>query len=352
MNKFITSCVLCATLFITPVAVFVFQKTDALEGERRKIATFPDLTERIWARGIKRFFSGFDSFFADHFPLRDTLLSLSVGLHKATGDNLNMDKCYRGKENWLFLGNSYNRCVDKLQGVIVLSGDSLKRQTEAYMKRRDAAENSGAEFFIFVGPNKSSIYPEYLPPVVVPAQRRFISPLLDTLKEAGVKVFDPTGQLVEEKSGGILYYRTDTHWNARGAYKAFEGFRTWTGLPELPSLSLDEAPAHGGDLIDIGGYRHRRFPLSVGDNFTLHWSVPPSLHEEGGLITNTHAASAKTAWVFGDSFAGALRPYISAMFKSVRFFKHEEFETAISSQLSKPDMIIWVIVERNFARSN
>ena len=347
MNKFFISCTLAALLFIIPVAAFVVPDMGSVESERRQIAAFPEMPSRLRASHIKRFFRGIDSFFVDHFPLRSPLLGLSMALHEAGGDSLNMDKCYRGNENWLFLGNSYRRCVDKLVGQVILSGNSLKRQTEAYVKTRDVAENCGAEFFIFIGPNKSSIYPEYLPPVVVPAQRRYIAPLVGSLNRAAVKVYDPTKRLVEAKASGILYYRTDTHWNARGAYEAFEGFREWAGLPALPPFFLAEGPAHGGDLVDIGGYKS--FPLSVGDNFTMQWSVSPELREEDGLIRNPHAASDKTAWVFGDSFAGALRPYITAEFKEVRFFKHGEFEAAISSQLPKPDTVLWVIVERNFA---
>jgi len=349
MNKFVVSCLVAALLFVVPVAAFITTDAGSLESERREIVAFPDLPAKLRSRTVKEYFRGIDAFFADHFPLRTSLLRISIGLRDIFGDNLNMDKCYRGKEDWLFLGNSFGHCVERLQGKIVFSTPALKRQTERYAMIRDAAENSGAEFFIFIGPDKSSVYPEYLPPVLVPAQRRFISPLLEALSGAGVKVYDPTARLAGEKSGELLYYRTDTHWNARGAYEAFEGFRTWAGLPELPPLSFDKAPAYDGDLLVIGAYTS--FPLSVGDNFTLDWSVPLSLHDEGDVITNARAVSEKTAWVFGDSFAAALRPYMAATFKDVRFFKHEDFEAAMVSQLSKPDMILWVIVERNFARS-
>jgi hypothetical protein len=346
VNKFLLSCLLAALSFIVPVAVFIAPGTGNLESERRKIAVFPELPH-LQSESVKKFFRGIDDFLVDHFPLRTPLLGLSVALYEAGGDNLDMDKSYRGKENWLFLGNNYGRCVDKLQGLVILSRNSLKHQTVVYSNIRDAAKNNGAEFFIFIGPNKSSIYPEHLPPVIIPARRRFISHLLESLNETGVKVYDPTARLVGEKSGGLLYYRTDTHWNARGAYEAFEGFRKWAGFPELPPLSLEEAPEFKGDLVDIGGYKN--FPLSVGDNFTLHWSVPPSLHEEGGLIKNVHAASEKTVWVFGDSFARALSPYITATFKEVRFFWHGEFGKAISSDFPRPNMILWIIVERNFS---
>jgi hypothetical protein len=280
--------------------------------------------------------------------LRACLLEISATLHEANGGDIDMDKCYRGTNNWLFLGNSYSRCVDKLQGMAALSADDLKRQTEEYGKIRDAAAKCGAEFFIFIGPNKSSIYPEYLPPFVIPARRRYIFPLLDSLSNAGVKVYDPTLKLIKAKNTALLYYRTDTHWNARGACEAFEGFREPAGLPSLPPFFFAEAPEHRGDLVNIGGYKN--FPLSTGDGFTLHWRVLPDMREEDGLFVNERAVSDKTAWVFGDSFANALRPYITAMFKEVRFFRHGEFEAAVSSQFSEPDMILWVIVERNFAQ--
>lgn len=76
---------------------------------------------------------------------------------------------------------------------------SYMRQTKEYEEIHDAAKNCGAEFFIFIGPNKSSIYPEYLPPVIVPGQRRFIAPLLDTLNDAGIKAYDPTARLIAKK---------------------------------------------------------------------------------------------------------------------------------------------------------
>jgi len=340
---------LAALLFAVPLAAFVASDTGILESERRQMAAFPKMS-KFRGREVKSFFRGVDAFFADRFPLRSRLLGLSMAMHELGGDSLDIDRCYRGKENWLFLGNSYNRCVDKLIGRENPSDSYLKQQTEAYGRLRDVAAKSGAEFFVFIGPNKSSIYPEYLPPEVIPAKRRFISPLLDSLKGTGVKVYDPTARLIERKAAGLLYYRTDTHWNAIGAYEAFAGFSERAGLPALPSLSFDAAPVHRGDLVNIGGYNS--FPLSVGDNFEVHWHVPPSLREEDGLIVNTHAPSDKTVWVFGDSFAEGLRPYISATFKATRSFGHKEFATAMSSQVPKPDVILWVIVERDFAEAD
>ncbi len=350
MNKFFISRSLVALTFAVFLAAFIAPNTEKLEGERRRIAAFPEAPSKIRSISVKKFFKDVDAFFTDRFPLRSYALSLSISLQDAGGGSMDMNKCYKGKENWLFLGNSYGRCVDKLQGAIGLSGNTLKLYTAEYKKKNDAAKKHGIDFFVFIGPNKSSIYPEYLPPVVIPARRRFIAPLVDSLSKSGVQVYDPTERLFAAKADCLLYYRTDTHWNARGAYEAFADFGKRAGLPAPPILSFEEAPARRGDLVDIGGYT--TFPLSAGDNFTAHWSVTPALHEKDGLITNARAVSEKTAWVFGDSFTEALSPYITATFKAVRFFSHGEFKAAMSSGHSKPDMILWIIVERNFAKSS
>jgi hypothetical protein len=89
-------------------------------------------------------------------------------------------------------------------------------------------------------------------------------------------------------------------------------------------------------LVSIGGLK--RFPVSEGDNVSLHWSTP-----------SPQAVSKKTAWVFGDSFAGALAPYMHTTFAEVRSFWPEEFEKAMSSGDARPDVIIWVRVERNLS---
>ena len=347
MNKFFVSRLLIALLFIVPVATFFIPSEGHLENERRQRASFPEIPGKLGIKEVAKFFRGIDTFVADHFPLRSSLLELSTTLYEVGGDNVNIDTCYRGKENWLFLGNKYARCVDKRTGRIVLSAANLKLGAERYKQIHDTVKTSGAEFFIFIGPNKSSIYPEYLPPIVPPAQASYIAPLVTFLNGAGVSVYDPTERLMAAKTSGILYFRTDSHWNALGAYEAFEGFREWAGLPALPPLSLTEGPLLKGDQVNSGGYKN--FPLSTGDNYTLQWDVPPKLESKDGLTHNPHAVSDKTAWVFGDSFAGALSSYITAEFKGVRFLSHKDFESAMSSQLPKPDAVLWVVVERNFA---
>jgi hypothetical protein len=318
-----------------------------LTGERRRPVEFPTWPKLRRTRSVKEFFRGVEAFFADHFPGRNVFLALAADLREAAGF-VERDNCYPGRKNWLFLGDNYNRGVSKLLGFVFLSPNDLLRQRVYYKEKAETARAIGAEFVIFIGPNKSSVYPEYLPPVIRPAPERFVTPLVASLKEAGLKIYDPTDRLKRMKDKGLLYYRTDTHWNALGAYEAFEGFLVYMGLSPLPPCTLTESPALvKGDLVAIGGYDE--FPLATGDSFELKWGdSPPAWREENGRYLNARATSDKSVWVFGDSFAEALRPYLAATFQEVRLFKREEFEAVLDSLKPGPDLIIWEVVERGF----
>lgn len=177
MNKNIISYIITAILIISPFIAFILPAPKIFKTERRNIAEFPNIPEKIRAHDIENFFQGIDAFFSDRFPLRSSLLKLSLSIYEIRGDSLDMDKCYRGKDNWLFLGNSYAHCVDKLIGKISLSRDELNNQIEYYTRILNLSKINGSELFIFIGPNKSTIYPEFLPPVIIPSQQRFITPL-------------------------------------------------------------------------------------------------------------------------------------------------------------------------------
>lgn len=345
MKKFTITCATCFLICISPIIAIFSHHNDILEDERRSISKFPVITGKLDHHEIKKFFSDFDKWFADRVPLRRQFVSLSSELYDMFGSIFKTNKCYRGKENWLFLGNDYDRCVDTLTGVIKSDPKIVERQVRFYKAIDTFAKQNGIKFAILIGPNKSTIYPEYLPPTIIPAQERYILPLLSSLKEQGISIYDPTDRLLEEKKKGLLYWRTDTHWNPLGAYEAFVGFKPFAGISNLPELALSPAQSYRGDLVDIGGFK--KFPLSEGDNFTPQWGkekVP---------------VSEKSALVLGDSFSGAQIFYLNGYFKEVRVEHYKKIITTykdmtgikklIDSMKIKPEVILWIQVERSFA---
>jgi hypothetical protein len=356
--KRVLDVILVIALFATPVLVLSLPHSGIMESERRLAAPFPS-PSLLQILELKEFFRQADAFSADRFPLRDAFLRLSSAAYGAMEASQNSENCFRGKDDWLFLGNNFSGFTDKFRGVVTMSPELLESQTARYVRLRDMAASRGADFLLIVGPQKMSVYPEFLPLYIIPAPRRYITPLVESLERAKVVIVEPTERLIAAKppsaASETLYYRTDSHWNLKGAHVAFEAFREKAGLPPLPPFTFASLPPERGDLADVSGFSS--FPLHEGDNFEPLWDPPLPVTQFAETSSNPSAPSPKSVWVFGDSATHSLAPYFQAMFREVRFFVYiqefhadlqETFDREMASDLPGPDLVVWVTSERGF----
>jgi peptidoglycan/LPS O-acetylase OafA/YrhL len=302
-------------------------------------------------------------FFNSNFQESHTFEKLSVkrkGEH-AIGSSL---AWYTGKDDWLFLGNSYDNTVAKLKLATRPDDVNLNEVKETFSRVSEAGASFGIKTVLILGPNKSSIYPEYLPDEIVPSSQRYSSFFLDKFKEIpSLTVYDPTSDLISAKNKeGFLYWRTDTHWNNKGAYIAFAGFSRLMNL-QPPNVIFKQGATYSGDLIGIS--KLSNFPLNPLDNWDVIWDEPPVWTEkaipneqkttfgDSTLVTNDKAPSKQYVWVVGDSFVGSLRQYFNASFHNVRYVGHwgkmlKILPEEIFKAERKPDLIVIVRVERSF----
>jgi hypothetical protein len=335
---------LISVIFGVIITAVLFPTSGIFESERRYISQFPQIPSQFSVIRIHRFLIGLDDFIADQFPFRSALLDISAKLSESVNDNININSTFRGKDDWLIFSNrNFDQTVARIEGREKMSEEKVKYLTAEYVRVRDSFEKNGIEFYILLGPDKNRIYPEYLPSIIYPSKERYVTPLIDSLKSEGFKIYDPTQLLLNAKKDNLIYYRTDVHWNSLGAFKAFEGFRDYLNLPELPSRDFLPGPLFKGDQVDPLGYSY--FPLHPGDNFILQWSQPLDLSISKINIYNRNAPIDKSVWVIGDSFALALFPYFVATYKNVMFYHHLAYKTVIYSNLKKPDIVIWITFE-------
>jgi len=70
------------------------------------------------------------------------------------------------------------------------------------------------------------------------------------------------------------------------------------------------------------------------------------------VVKNKYPLSDKYVWVLGDSFTEAIKPFISASFKEVRYLGHwhklKDLPEDLTKATRKPDLIIVIRVERSF----
>lgn len=274
------------------------------------------------------------------------------------------DRWYQGKDNWLFLGNAYDKAVSKLRLSITPPESKIEEFKTNFNNLASACAKHGARVVLFVGPDKERIYPEYLPDGLRPSPKRYMDFYLEKLQKIpNLIVYDPTTILLAAKEAvGYIYFKTDSHWNKRGAFIAFEGFARFFDFP-ISEVEFQKSPSFSGDLVGIAGLKE--VDLSADDNWEVVWTKKPSLTEKlipGELqtpfgptivVSNRQAPINKTVWVVGDSFTTALREYFNANFKEVHYVGHWEHKLKIlplelSKAENKPDILVIVKVERSF----
>lgn len=273
-------------------------------------------------------------------------------------------KWYRGKEDWLFLGNDYDETVAKLKLASVPNDHEVQATFETFSNISKNSEQFHTAVALIIGPNKESVYPEFLPDEVKPSSKKYSSFFLDKLKSIpNLTIYNPTDDLLRLKeTPGILYYKTDTHWNSKGAFLTYDGFSRLFNLP-VPQVDFQVGSTYNGDLIAIAGLNN--FPLHAGDNWEVVWKTKPVWTENvisnqqnpafgpTKIVSNPNALSEKHVWVVGDSFTGALMPYFNASFREVHYLGHwadklKNLPSYLVKADKKPDMIIIVRVERSF----
>ena len=271
---------------------------------------------------------------------------------------------YRGKGDWLFLGNAYNNTVAKLMLDMVPTKGEIDQSKKLFSEIAYTGAKSNTKIVLILGPNKSSIYPENLPDKFKPSQKKYSSFFLDNLKDVpNLTVYNPTEDFLRLKNTeGILYWMTNTHWNDKGSFLAYSGFSKRFGLP-VPQIEFQHGSTHSGDLINIS--KLKEFPLHAEDNWDVIWANKPVWTETeipnqekttfgmASIVRGQNSPSDKYIWVVGDSFTSSFRKYFNATFKEVRYIGHwnrklKELPGDLARADRKPDMVIIVRVERSF----
>ena len=310
------------------------------------------------------------------------------------------NRWYKGLDGWLFLGNQYNQTVSKSQLLDIPSVNKINRLKRTFNEISIVAEKSNTQIAFVVAPNKSSIYFEKLPAEMFVSPTRYVDFFLNELTDISyLNIYDPMQDLINsKKSEGLLYYRTGTHWNDKGAYIAFKNLLSKLGL-DAPDVSFSLKESTAGDLVAISENNPFKKTLSTlgldapdvsvsleestGDDFVAiseikepsinngdTWAAEikhahklarikdnniPSTQYFGAnnKVINSNPYINSKIWIIGDSFTTALKPYFEATFSEVTYLGHWETEldvlaSKLDDSVKKPDLIVVVRVERSF----
>lgn len=325
--------------------------------ENRQLVTFPHL-DGSW-QSIAGYASGLDGWFEDHFGFRARLVrwfgeSRYFGLRVSPATTV-----VRGKDSWLFYADDFS--LDDYAEDRPFGDADLKNWHEAIVRARDWLHEQGSAYVFTVAPDKYVVYPEEFPESVrrvgsASRMDQLFSALADT-----VVAVDTRPSLLQAKTRERIYYLTDTHWNDRGAFAAYQQI-IWKvcaqtqGVPPPWSRSDFEAGSReieGKDLAGMLGLKHvlheDDLPLIPRRPRLAHVVEPPGQDPkaaEARLVTEIPGSTLPRALVLRDSFASGLVPFLSEHFSRVVYLWQDDFD-ANAVRNEHPDVVIQEIVGRH-----
>lgn len=249
------------TLFVIAISlplidwVFPFDKTPELI-ENRTAAAAPS-----WPRDAQAWRAlpaAIGAYWNDAFGLRRLLVRTHARALLGLGDSPSPTVLVGSQGTLFFTGE---RSTDQFRGLYPLPPADLANWAEALKQRKKWLEARGVRFLFVVTPSKESIYPELYPARFNRVGPTTLDGLLAHLRaHTDVQILDLRPALQAAKGAAPLYFKTDTHWNDRGAYVAYQAMlselRQW--FPELPqrplaSFRTQSAPRYCGDLSAFVG---------------------------------------------------------------------------------------------------
>ena len=267
------------------------------------------------------------------------------------------EKVLIGRDGWLFLQRDTNDVVGQHTGRVRMGRERRHAWREILAQRMSWAKRFGIVWVTLIAPDKESVYPEYLPPEIVPSHRRPVHELLDVARSVGAPVLYPVEELVAAKDQGPLYFPTDTHWTHRGAYVAYRALcrelsdrgrppvvvaeRTITWVRDSRAGGLGsklEPQVEGVGLVARLDQRASRLVFDNG--ITNHGRV---------MIFEQDRPTMPSCILFGESFAMAMLLFLRESFRRL-VFVHTSMMIPDVIESEKPDVVINLPAERFLVR--
>jgi hypothetical protein len=313
------------------------------------------------------------SYLEHHYGFRELLISANNYLDTFILDSSTpSSQVLVGRDGWLFLAQegSGRGIIDEARTAAPLPTAPLADIARELEYRRQWLAARGIRYLVMLAPNKNTVYPEKLPRLQAPADPGHHLRQLGTyLREhTKVDVLDVTPMLLERKKTEPVFYVTDSHWNANGAFVAYQAIlaRLRRAFPAIVPLDhrrfeVESYKWLSGDLSFMMGlsryyaenriiYRNKDWYKARGASYDgpmEPWFTTPPQRS----VTNNPALP--RAVVFHDSFWWEMLPFMGECFDEALYawcqpasrttFRH--FDEGLITGF-KPDVVIEEFTER------
>jgi hypothetical protein len=326
--------------------------------ENREMAPFPQWTG-TWRSAVE-FPDAFSKWFEDHFGFRARLVRwfgesrwFLLGVSPSS-------TVIKGRNGWLFYSDDGG--IEDYVNKAPLSAPEVSAWHDAITRAQDWLDRRHVGYVFTIAPDKHLIYPEYMPDSIrrVGSVSR-MDQVYATLSGTAVATVDTRGALLDAKTREQIYYVTDTHWNERGAFVAYQAIvdavrrQTPSVPPAWPRSDFENAQeiTTGKDLAGMLGmknvFRETDFRMIPRRPRRARVVDPPGgdpAGDWGRVVTEISDSTLPRAVIFRDSFASRLVPYLSEHFSRAVYLWQNDFDAEVVEK-EHPDVVIEEIVGRH-----
>lgn len=341
----------CIILSLPFLATIFHMGPQSQVNENRKLAEKPTFTSST----MRTFPITFQKYVNDTFAFRSQLIQLKNWVSIVLLKSSPKSSVIIGREGWFFFNSK-----GPLQKEKLFTNTELNTIQQNLEEVRYLLALKSIKFYVFITPDSQSIYPEYLPDYLSGGKTRF-DQLISAFKnsDSPVMLVDPRQALLNGKVTHREYRKYDTHWNAFGAFVAYQELARVIShdFPQVHPQSLNEfTVSHqkslNNDLLNIlaiSGIYQEDIPIlkpivkQQAQQTIISCRYRPNCEKIRSTITNSKLPKAV---MYRDSFNISVIPYLSEHFREILYLWTHSMTTK-DIETNKPDMVIFQVVERN-----
>jgi hypothetical protein len=324
-------------------------RNDPAEENREPVP--PPAFPGSWAT-LRAFPDAFTHYFEDAFAFRTTLVRWQSELRlRWLGVSATPDVIV-GRDGWYYFATDGG--IEAYTVPSLMSQEDLQVWARTLQDVQDWLAARGITYLFVIAPDKTAIYPEYMPTSIHRIHdESHTEELVKYLRaHSTVNVLDLRPALLEAKMHERVYHKTDTHWNERGAFAAYQAIARRVGLQPTPRSGFVDRVAEepGRDLSRMLGLgsvmreENLRLDPRVPRRARLVEKLDPRLGlDDARLVTGIEDASLPRAVICRDSFGTALIPFLSEHFSRALYLWEYDVDPDVIAR-ERPAIVIqeWV----------
>ena len=254
-----------------------------------------------------------------------------------------------GRDGWLFLyGENEIECY---QGSNVLSQEEMQVWVDKINNLQSICDAKGKELYIYIAPNKSSVYYKYMPTVDIVNSWRRIQQLYEYVNTNCTTPFIyPLEEELVATGRYQVYYKYDSHWNHTGALFGVNALYEKMGVPYQDPSAYIVGPTMA-ERYDLYSYMGVPDSAITYDDAEMLIDYKPDIVVDGLNIqakinrTTSNGQIDKKLCLLGDSYREAMMPYIAKDFTHCSFI-HRDYMNSAKDDIKNADIIVIEAVER------